>query len=308
MGGLSFLLPCTYARACCRASIYCCIAVAKHSTVTTAQSAHTKPRSKYVQIRVRQRKQADKRASTVQYRSAASTSQQSQCYEPKTVKTKFGRSSQTETELFLVGSSVAQKNETEKPTRFFSVGFVLQPTPAKHRPKPTQNSVTKRKTDQGRFTFGSQPPQQQKPDRNRPTFSVKNRKPTDPFFIFGLFAVHNPGRHMIPTLNLLKYCLFSWVHQETDRESDRQMFGFGFGFGSFRGGGLTTETDGHFGEKPKNRPRPFSFSVHNPEQRISPHNAAKHVRADQSATTQASRVGESQHIHAVEQLHSTQSS
>ena len=47
------------------------------------------------------------------------------------------------------------------------------------------------------------------------------------------------------------------VRRETDRETDRAIFGFGFGFVK------PTETDGRFGEKTKNRPSHFSLSVHN---------------------------------------------
>ena len=95
---------------------------------------------------------------------------------------------------------MVKKNETEKPTRFFYVGFVLQTQQKKNdRNRPTFRRKNEKPTETI-FIFGSQPPHQQKIGGNRPTtvVSVKTEKPTEPKKI-GLFSVHNHGRHMIPT-------------------------------------------------------------------------------------------------------------
>ena len=89
-----------------------------------------------------------------------------------------------------------KKIETEKPTRFFLVGFVLQSTATTNRP-----TLSAKKT------------------KNRPShycFRVN----------FGSQLPWSPHDTNTCTLDPLKSCLFSWFHRETDRE----MFGFGFGF------------------------------------------------------------------------------
>ena len=111
----------------------------------------------------------------------------------------FCRFSQPKTDFFYPVSRLPRKNKNEKPTRLLSDSFVLQRTAAKKRPKPTDISVKKRKNDRGhfhvRFTTPTAP-------KNRPNstdiFGEKtNKRPNH--FICGLLAVHNPGRHMIPT-------------------------------------------------------------------------------------------------------------
>ena len=85
----------------------------------------------------------------------------------------------------------------------FSVCFVLQPTAAKKRPKQSDN------------------------------FGEKTEKPIEPKS-FRLFSVHNqpwsPHDTNTCTLTPLNCCLFRWFHRETDRETDREVFGFGFVF------------------------------------------------------------------------------
>ena len=121
------------------------------------------------------------------------------------------------------------------------------------RQKPTEtdrhfDEFTEKPTEPT-IIFGSHPPQLQKNDGHRPTFSVKNEKLIEPF----LFSVYlrftiNPGRHMVTrALEPLKCCLFSWFHRETHRETEREELFFGFVFFGLKTKN-PTETDRHFGE------------------------------------------------------------
>ena len=114
---------------------------------------------------------------------------------------------------------------------FQSAFFVLQPTATKNRPKPAGVFGEKPKNRpshfQFRFIFGSQPPSPHDKHMHAESFEM-------------LILLVEPRNLPI-------------------RVRFRFRFRFFFCFETTK----MTETDRHFGEQTKKRPRPFSFPVHN---------------------------------------------
>ena len=181
----------------------------------------------------------------------------------------LGRFSQTETELFWVIFLDGKKKRNRKTDSVFLRRVCFTDTAEKKRPKPTDISTKKRKTDRDHFHFRFTTTTPAK-DRRKPTYNCsfgENRK-TDRAkknrFIFGS-QPWSPHDTNTCTLNTLKCCLFYQV-SPTNRPRNRpRSVRFRLRFFSGLPPPPPTETDRHFGQKPKNRPRPFSLSVHHPD-------------------------------------------